>query len=57
VKGNVSAQRAVINAIQQLGAEPQARRNTGAAGKKDNLNEMTDQELMEILAATQRRKT
>src|SRR5262245_17824682 len=58
VKGNVSAQRAMLNTIQQLGAEPQARRNAGGASKKDkNLNEMTDQELMEILATTQRRKS
>jgi Family of unknown function (DUF5681) len=58
VKGNVAAQRAIINAIQQLEAEPQARRNAGAASKKNkDVNEMTDQELMEILAATQKRKS
>jgi hypothetical protein len=58
VKGNVSAQRAIINAIQQLEAEPQARRNASAASKKQkNVNEMTDQELMEILAATRKPKS
>jgi Family of unknown function (DUF5681) len=58
VKGNVSAQRAMLNTIQQLGAEPQARRNAGAASREQkNVNEMTDQELMEILAATQKRKS
>ena len=57
VKGNVSAQRAIINALQQLEAEPQARRNAGSPGKTHkNVDEMTDQELMEI-AATQKRKS
>ena len=58
VKGNVSAQRAMLNTIQQLGAEPQARRNAGAASREQkNVNEMTDKELLEILAATQKRKS
>jgi Family of unknown function (DUF5681) len=58
VKGNVAAQRALFNAIQQLGAEPQVRRSAGAASKKNkDVHEMTDQELMEILAAAQKRKS
>jgi Family of unknown function (DUF5681) len=58
VKGNVPAQRAIISTIQQVEAEPQARRSGGAASKKHkDVNEMTDEELMAIVTATQNGKS
>jgi hypothetical protein len=52
-KGNVSAQRAVVKVVQEIEAEARARRTGGTANKKLNkdVNEMTDEELMDILTA------
>jgi cytochrome P450 len=52
-KGNVPAQRAVVKAMQEMDAETGARRIGGSTNKKLNndLNEMTDEELMAILTA------
>jgi Family of unknown function (DUF5681) len=57
-KGNVPAQRAVVKTAQDAEAEAQARRTGGAANKKLNkgLEEMTDQELMDILRAARNDK-
>jgi hypothetical protein len=54
-KGNVSAQRAVVNVVQEIEAEARARR-TGGTNKKLNkdVNEMTDEELMDILRPAQK---
>jgi hypothetical protein len=54
VKGNVAAQRAVIKIFQDLEASAQAARGGADAGKKSkkDLNDMTDEELMDILALT-----
>ena len=58
VKGNVSAQRAIIQAIQQVEAEPQPHRSTVAANqKKKDVREMTDEELMDIIRAARNRKS
>ena len=58
VKGNVSAQRAIIQAIQQVEAEPQPHRSTVAANQKNkDMSEMTDEELMDIIRAARNRKS
>jgi hypothetical protein len=52
-KGNVPAQRAVVKAVQDIEAEARARRTGGTANKKINkdVNDITDEELMDILSA------
>jgi hypothetical protein len=52
-KGNVSAQRAVVKLLQESEAEARARRTGGTTNKKlsKDVNEMTDEELMDILSA------
>jgi Family of unknown function (DUF5681) len=57
-KGNVPAQRAVIKGIQDMEVEARAR-STGAASKKLNKdgNDITDEELMDILKAAQNDKS
>jgi len=57
-KGNVPAQRAVIKGIQDMEGEARAR-STGAASKKLNKdgNDITDEELMDILKAAQNDKS
>ena len=52
-KGNVPAQRAVVKAVQDLEAEGEARRAGGSINKKirNDLNELTDEELMAIVRA------
>ena len=53
-KGNVAAQRAVVKAVQDIEAEARARRTGFSANKKPkDVNDMTDEELMAILTATQ----
>ena len=54
-KGNVAAQRAVVKAVQDMEAEARARRTGGTANKKLNkdVEEMSDEELMDILRAAQ----
>ncbi len=53
-KGNVAAQRAVVKAMQDIEAEARARRTGFSANKKPkDVNDMTDEELMAILTATQ----
>ena len=57
-KGNVPAQRAVIKGIQDMEVEARARRAGGTANKKLNKdgNDITDEELMDILKAAQNDK-
>jgi Family of unknown function (DUF5681) len=59
VKGNVAAQRAVVKLLQDREAEVRARRTGVSANKKLNkdVNEMTDEELMDILKAAQNDKS
>jgi hypothetical protein len=59
VKGNVPAQRAVFKAVQDIEAEARARRTGGTANKKLNKdgNDITDEELMDILKAAQNDKS
>jgi hypothetical protein len=58
VKGNVSAQRAIINTVQQVEAGSQVRRSGGAANQKQrDVNEMSDEELMDIIRASRNRKS
>jgi hypothetical protein len=58
VKGNVAAQRAVVKLSQDREAEARARRTGGTANKKLNKdgNDITDEELMDILKAAQNDK-
>jgi hypothetical protein len=58
-KGNVAAQRAVFKAVQDIEAEARARRAGGTANKKLNkdVEEMSDEELMDILTAAQNDKS
>jgi hypothetical protein len=54
VKGNVTAQRAIINTVQWVEAELQARRaRVGANKRKKHVNEIGDEELMDILTGKQ----
>jgi gamma-glutamyl:cysteine ligase YbdK (ATP-grasp superfamily) len=57
-KGNVSALRAVVKVVQDIEAEARARRTGVSANKKLNkdVNEMSDEELMDILKAAQHDK-
>ncbi len=57
-KGNVTAQRAVIKGIQDMEMEARARRTGGTANRKLNKdgNDITDEELMDILKAAQNDK-
>jgi Family of unknown function (DUF5681) len=59
VKGNVSALRAVVKAVQDIEAKVQARSTGGTANKKLNKdgNDITDEELMDILKAAQNDKS
>jgi hypothetical protein len=59
VKGNVAAQRAVVKLSQDREAEARARRTGGTANKKLNKdgNDITDEELMDILKAAQNGKS
>jgi hypothetical protein len=59
VKGNVPAQRAVFKAVQDIEAEARARRTGGTGDKKLNkdVNDITDEELMDILSAAQNDKS
>jgi hypothetical protein len=59
VKGNVAAQRAVVKLSQDREAEARARRTEGTANKKLNKdgNDITDEELMDILKAAQNDKS
>jgi Family of unknown function (DUF5681) len=51
-KGSVPAQRALVQAVQDIEAEARARRTRGAANKnKNDLDGMTDKELEDILRA------
>jgi gamma-glutamyl:cysteine ligase YbdK (ATP-grasp superfamily) len=58
-KGNVSALRAVVKVVQDIEAEARARRTGVSANKKLNkdVNEMSDEELMDILKAAQNDKS
>jgi hypothetical protein len=58
-KGNVTAQRAVIKGIQEMEVEARARRAGGIANKKLNkdVNDITDEVLMEILSAARNDKS
>jgi hypothetical protein len=58
VKGNVAAQRAIVKLLQDREAEARARRTEGTANKKLNKdgNDITDEELMDILKAAQNDK-
>ena len=58
VKGSVAAQRAVVKLLQDREAEARARRTAGTANKKLNKdgNDITDEELMDILKAAQHDK-
>jgi len=58
-KGNVSAVRAVVKFVQDVEAENRARRTGGTGNKKRNkdMNEMTDEELMAVLATAQHDKS
>src|SRR5258708_11118596 len=57
-KGNVTAQRAVIKGIPDMEMEARARRTGGTANRKLNKdgNDITDEELMDILKAAQNDK-
>jgi hypothetical protein len=59
VKGNVAAQRAVVKLSQDREAEARARRTAGTANKKFNKdgNDITDEELMDILSAARNDKS
>jgi ribosomal protein L17 len=59
VKGNVPAQRAVVKLSQDREAEARARGTGGTANKKLNKdgNDITDEELMDILKAAQNDKS
>src|SRR5258706_16459158 len=59
VKGNVAAQRTVVKLLQDREAEARARRTAGTANKKLNKdgNDITDEELMDILKAAQNDKS
>jgi hypothetical protein len=58
-KGNVPAQRAVVKIIQDIEAETRARRTGQTANKKlsKDGNDITDEELMDILKAAQNDKS
>jgi arsenate reductase-like glutaredoxin family protein len=58
-KGNVSALRAVVKAVQDSEAEARARRTGGTNKKKLNkdVNKLTDEELMDILSAVRNDKS
>src|ERR1700741_2558666 len=58
VKGSVAAQRAVVKLLQDREAEARARGTGGTANKKLNKdgNDITDEELMDILKAAQNDK-
>jgi Family of unknown function (DUF5681) len=58
-KGSVPAQRAVFKAVQDIEAEARARRTGGTGDKKLNkdVNDITDEELMDILKAAQNDKS
>jgi hypothetical protein len=57
-KGNVCAQRAVIKGIHDMEVEARARRAGSTANKKLNkdVNDITDEELMDILSAARNDK-
>jgi hypothetical protein len=57
-KGSVPAQRALVKAVQDIEAEARARRTGGTANKKLNkdVNDLTDEELMDILTTIQNDK-
>ena len=59
VKGNVAAQRAVVKLLQDREAEVRARGTAGTANKKLNKdgNDITDEELMDILKTAQNDKS
>jgi Family of unknown function (DUF5681) len=59
VKGNVAAQRTVVKLLQDREAEARARRTASTANKKLNKdgNDITDEELMDILKAAQNGKS
>jgi hypothetical protein len=59
VKGNVAASRTVVKLLQDRQAEARARRTGGTANKKLNKggNDITDEELMDILKAAQNDKS
>jgi ribosomal protein L17 len=59
VKGNVAAQRTVVKLLQDREAEARARRTGATANKKLNKdgNDITDEELMDILKAAQNGKS
>jgi len=50
-KGNIAAQRAVIKAVQDIEAEARARRTTSSNKKVKDLSDMSDEELLAIVAA------
>jgi hypothetical protein len=58
-KGSVPAQRAVFKAVQDIEAEARARRTGGTGDKKLNkdVNDITDEELMDILSAARNDKS
>jgi Family of unknown function (DUF5681) len=58
-KGNVGAQRAVIKGIQDMEVKARARRAGSTANKKFNKdgNDITDEELMDILSAARNDKS
>lgn len=55
LKGNVAAQRAIINDIREVEGEAQEARTAGLAHKQPykNMNDLTDEELMDILRAAE----
>jgi Family of unknown function (DUF5681) len=55
-KGNVAAQRAVFKAVQDIEAETRARRTANKKLNKD-VNDITDEELMDILSAARNDKS
>jgi hypothetical protein len=53
-KGNVTAQRAVVKAVQDMEEDARARRTGGSTNKKfKDVNDMTDEELMAIIETAQ----
>ena len=52
-KGNIAAQRAVIKAVQDIEAEDRPRRTASTNKKLKDLNDMSDEDLMAIVAAVQ----
>jgi Family of unknown function (DUF5681) len=58
-KGNVSAQRAVVKLLQDSEAATRALRTVGTASKKlkKDVNDITDEELMDILKTAQNDKS